>query len=77
MTEADSSQASELSLEIQVLRTFEQLGYPQLQAVVCESNGDQVTLSGVLDSYYLKQVAQSVAVKIPGVNSVDNQITVE
>lgn len=66
-----------VSLENQVLRTFEQLGYPQLQGIVCESDGDKIRLSGNLDSFYLKQVAQSVAVKVSGVTSVDNQITVE
>lgn len=77
MPDADSQNDPIISLENQVLRTFEQLGYPQLQAIVCESDGATIRLSGALDSFYLKQVAQSVAVKISGVNSVDNQITVE
>lgn len=33
-------------------------------------------LTGQLKSFYLKQVAQSVAVKIPGVRSVRNEIEV-
>lgn len=38
--------------------------------------GDELVLSGNLNSFYLKQVAQSVAVKIPGVGSVRNEIVV-
>jgi osmotically-inducible protein OsmY len=77
MSNAEPHNDPIISLENQVLRTFEQLGYPQLQGIACESDGDRIRLSGKLDSFYLKQVAQSVAVKVIGVTSVDNQITVE
>jgi osmotically-inducible protein OsmY len=70
------SQITELSLEDRVRLSFEQLGYPQLNAVTCSAEGDQMLLSGELNSYYLKQVAQSVAVKIPGVREVRNEIEV-
>ncbi|MDG1875172.1 MAG: BON domain-containing protein [Mariniblastus sp.] len=70
------SDSTTLSLEDRVRISFEQLGYPQLNAIKCSADGDQMLLSGVLNSFYLKQVAQSVAVKIPGVRSVSNQIEV-
>ena len=56
--------------------SFGQLGYPQLNSVNCQAEGDLMRLSGTLNSFYLKQVAQSVAVKTPGVRSVENQIQV-
>ncbi len=66
-----------LSLEDRVRISFEQLGYPQLHAVTCVAEGDRMRLTGTLNSFYLKQVAQSVAVKTPGVRAVENQITVK
>lgn len=72
----DSNQIPDLSLEDRVRISFEQLGYPQLNAVICHAEGDSMQLTGTLHSFYLKQVAQSVAVKTPGVRSVDNQIQV-
>ncbi len=67
---------SEVSLEDRIRISFEQLGYPQLSAIQCTAEGDQLRLTGVLNSFYLKQVAQSVAVKIPGVRLVHNEIEV-
>lgn len=57
-------------------RTLACLGYAQLNNVRCIAHGDEITLTGQLDSYYLKQVAQSVAIKIPGVRNVRNDIQV-
>jgi len=70
------SLSSELTLEDRVRLSFDQLGYPQLNAVRCIAEGDQMLLTGQLHSFYLKQVAQSVAVKIPGVRVVKNEIEV-
>ncbi|MFT7633504.1 MAG: osmotically-inducible protein OsmY [Mariniblastus sp.] len=64
------------SLESSVRATFDQLGYPQLNSIECSVVGDIMLLSGELSSFYLKQVAQSVAVKIPGVREVRNEIQV-
>ena len=60
----------------QIRRTLSCLGYAQLNAVQCVLNGDEVLLTGELNSFYLKQVAQSVAIKIPGVRNVRNEIQV-
>lgn len=68
--------ASSLSLEDRVRISFDQLGYSQLNAVQCRADGDSMLLTGKLKSFYLKQVAQSVAIKIPGVRSVRNEIEV-
>ena len=64
------------SLEQQLRDHFEQLGYPQLQGIGCKVEGDTVKLTGQLDSFYLKQVVQSVAVKIAGSHSIENLIEV-
>ena len=79
-SESESSSAdspiTELSLEDRVRISFEQLGYPQLNAIQCIATDDLMLLTGELSSFYLKQVAQSVAVKIPGVREVRNEIQV-
>lgn len=72
----DADNFPSLSLEDRVRDSFGQLGYPQLNAVVCTAEGDLMRLTGELNSFYLKQVAQSVAVKTPGVRSVENEIVV-
>jgi len=57
--------------------SFEQLGYQQLSNVDCEVEENVLVLTGELKSFYLKQVAQTVAMKIPGVASVRNLIEVQ
>jgi len=53
------------------------VGYQQLTGIECSVVDDIIVLTGKLDSFYLKQVAQSVAIKIPGVRSVKNEIEVD
>jgi osmotically-inducible protein OsmY len=65
-----------LSLETKIRDTFRQLGYSQLNAIKCSSIDGEICLSGELDSFYLKQVAQSVAIKVSGKQNVQNQIQV-
>ena len=57
--------------------SFNQLGYQQLNNIQCEVDGNVMILSGKLKSFYLKQIAQTVAIKIPGVASVLNKIEVQ
>src|SRR5436190_11954328 len=51
--------------------------YFLLRAVSCHAEGGVLTLRGTLPSYYLKQVAQSIAATVPGVARVVNQISVD
>lgn len=76
ITDSGDKLHAKLTLEDRVRLSFEQLGYPQLHSVRCTAEGDQMLLTGELHSFYLKQVAQSVAVKIPGVRVVRNEIEV-
>jgi osmotically-inducible protein OsmY len=47
-----------------------------LRAVTCEAEGSVVVLRGCLPTYYLKQLAQTLAARTDGVRQVDNQIVV-
>lgn len=68
--------SSELTLADRVRICINRMGYPQLQAVDCHEDGDDILLSGEIESFYMKQVAQEVAVKTPGVRTVRNEIQV-
>lgn len=53
------------------------LSYNQLDNVDCILEGtDHVKLTGQLKSYYLKQIAHTIALKVPGVRQVTNNILV-
>ncbi len=71
------NQPSAMNLVEQLKKSFEHLGYPQLQAIQCSVEDGILRMTGQLDSFYLKQVAQSVAIKIMGPNFVQNQIEVK
>jgi osmotically-inducible protein OsmY len=55
---------------------FRRSGYLALRDVTCVARDGVVHLHGCLPSYYLKQVAQSIASAIDGVLSVSNHIEV-
>lgn len=70
---------SSLSNELvnNVRASLGRLSYQQLNDVDCSVDGENnVTLTGSLKSYYLKQIAQAIAIKVPGVGQVNNQILV-
>lgn len=50
--------------------------YPVLKNVVCECSAGRLVLTGAVGSYYLKQMAQTLVARIPGVEQVDNQLEV-
>ena len=66
----------ESAIENRIRHSLSKLGYAQLNGITCKASGDQLLLTGELDSFYLKQVAQSVAIKVPGVRNVQNDIRV-
>lgn len=75
--QTSENQSPALSPLEQLQETFMQLGYPQLQTLHCSVKNGTLQMTGELESFYLKQVAQSVAIKILGPNFVQNQIEVK
>lgn len=63
-------------LNLLVQKKIQRGEYQQLRHLSCEVNEGCVTLSGVLHSYWLKQIAQAAVQKIPGIQLVKNQIIV-
>jgi osmotically-inducible protein OsmY len=51
-------------------------GYPDLFGLSCECHDGVITLAGRVGSYFLKQIAQTAAGRVPGVMRVDNQVHV-
>lgn len=70
----------EVGSDAEIARTAEhrlQAGsYPVLKNVVCECVAGRLVLTGTVGSYYLKQMAQTLVARIPGVEQVDNQLEV-
>ena len=50
--------------------------YPVLRTVNCECIAGRLTLTGTVGSYYLKQIAQTIVSRVPGVELIDNRLEV-
>ena len=50
--------------------------YPPLQRLSCQGEHDVVSLRGRVESFYLKQLAQTLVSHIPGVREVQNEVEV-
>jgi osmotically-inducible protein OsmY len=60
-----------------MLRKVKALGYAGLQPLTCEHHEGMLVLRGQVPSYFMKQLAQELASKIPGVKLVVNSLSVE
>jgi osmotically-inducible protein OsmY len=72
---AEQQELPEL-LQSSVLAALRASGYRVLWNIDCEVRGSSVILSGVVPSFYLKQVAQAVALRIERVREVVNTVEV-
>jgi osmotically-inducible protein OsmY len=63
-------------LERKVHEQLRQSGRSQLQSVVCFCDDDQCILTGRLPTFFLKQVAQAIVIRVDGVGKIDNRIEV-
>ena len=52
------------------------LGYPQMRQLRIDVEHGQVSLSGKLSRFYLLQVAQTAAMRTPGVTDVTTNVSV-
>jgi hypothetical protein len=71
-TQAESSNL----LHDAVIAALRSSGYRLLGNLECEVREDLVTLTGVLPSFYLKQVAQTIAMGVAQVREVRNGVKV-
>jgi len=59
-----------------VRRALQATGYPELRNLGVRVNDYCVTLDGSVHSYYLKQLAQSAAARVPGIVRIVNAVEV-
>lgn len=64
------------SLRDAVVRALRQSGHADLQNLEVNERDGSVRLSGVVQSYFAKQTAQIIAVHVPGICQLDNEISV-
>jgi osmotically-inducible protein OsmY len=67
----------DLRLTESVERALRETGHLPLRAVQVSSCGRLVILQGRVSTYYLKQIAQTAALGVPGVEMVCNDLEVE
>lgn len=65
------------SVQKNIRDAFRQSGYHELRDVSVCVFGEGVRIEGNVRTYYLKQVAQTVAMSVHGVERIDNLLTVE
>lgn len=57
-------------------KILESSAYHSIRKLSCTFRNGELTLSGELPSYHLKQVAQTAVQGIKGIHKIDNQIEV-
>ena len=72
-----SSSRRPSQLAEQVQSRFLESGHQPLRALRVEERHGQVTVSGCVPSFYMKQLAQTIASNVDGVHRVRNETTVE
>lgn len=71
------TEVSTPNLAARISESLFQSGYAALRFVTVIANGGVVTLKGRVPSFYLKQVAQHRAIRVPGALLVENQLVVD
>ena len=51
-------------------------GHAELRRVQVEFDGDAITTSGRVPTFYLKQLAQNIALNVPGIERIHNELQV-
>lgn len=65
------------TLILQIRQALARTGYGQLRRIrVTATPGGRVRLEGRVSSFYLKQVAQTAVLAVPGVKRVENDLQV-
>jgi len=70
------ARSSVADLAKQIELAYDQLGHRGLTTIYCTTEAGKITLGGETPTFYLKQIAQTIAAKVLGVGSFNNQITV-
>ena len=74
--QASRSQAGSEGVALEIRRRLRSAGHWALRSIECEYSEGEVVLRGRVPTYYMKQVAQSVLLADPAVETVVNLIEV-
>ncbi len=72
----ESERGTDDRLRDAILNGLRQSGYRALARVQCEVVGGTVALSGVVPSFFLKQIAQTIIMRMSGVQRLTNHLDV-
>ncbi|WP_197355400.1 BON domain-containing protein [Aureliella helgolandensis] len=64
------------AMEQRIQQRLRQSPYRHLKDVQCRLDGRTAFLTGILPSYFMKQMAQEVVRRVDGVTAIDNQVEV-
>lgn len=64
------------TLQVAIREALSHAGYQELRSLNLECDGEAVTISGRVPTYYLKQLVQNLALAAPGVKRVQNDVQV-
>jgi osmotically-inducible protein OsmY len=76
MSQAPVVSSRSRDLTVPVRSALQNSGYSDLRTIDVKAAPGGVQLHGTVRSYYLKQIAQSLALSTEGVAAVDNQMEV-
>lgn len=74
--EATRNWSDQVRLEETIEHCLHNSGYPHLWPVACHCSAGTVVLTGRVPSFYMKQIAQTIAGKVDGVRRVNNLLEV-
>lgn len=74
--EATRQRVDDVELHNRISIALDAVKYPELRGIQCLALDGNVSLVGTINSYYLKQVAQTTVLQVSGVDQVDNQLRV-
>jgi osmotically-inducible protein OsmY len=75
-TSLETESREDLHLASSVARALHATGYGTLRNIELIVQARVVTLTGRVPSYYLKQVAQTAALNVPGIHQIRNDLEV-
>jgi osmotically-inducible protein OsmY len=70
------NRADSHALQTAIQKALTRAGYGELRCVELECEGDAVTISGRVPTYYLKHLVQRTAMSTPGIGQVNNELDV-
>lgn len=76
MTFSSRRELDPQTIQAAIQEALHRAGYGELRRVQVKCDGEAVTISGRVPTYYLKQLAQHVALDVAGIERIRNELHV-